>query len=86
MGKEEMVTMSFRVKPEEARLIERHVKTEKTTVSRYVRTAVLFDMAMEGDWEAFKHIATEVRAEVLKRMSRRFGFRRDQTTTTADPA
>ena len=86
MGKEEMVTMSFRVKPEEARMIERHVKKEKTTVSRYVRTAVLFDMAMEGDWEAFKHVATEVRAEVLKRMGKRFGFQRDQTTATADTA
>ena len=29
---------------DEARLIERHAKKEKTTVSRYVRTAVLFDM------------------------------------------
>ncbi len=79
MANEEMVTMSFRVKPEEARLIERHAKKEKTTVSRYVRTAVLFDMVMDGDWDAFKHLAIEVRATVLKRMSRRFGFRREDT-------
>lgn len=86
MGKEEMVTMSFRVKPEEARLIERHAKKEKTTVSRYVRTAVLFDLVMEGDWDAFKHVASEVRTEVVKRMSKRFGLRREELGTTGERA
>lgn len=86
MGKEEMVTMSFRVKPEEARLIERHAKKEKTTVSRYVRTAVLFDMVMDGDWEAFRHVASEVRAEVVKRMSKRFGFRTEEMGTAGERA
>lgn len=74
MGKDEMVPISFRVKPEEQRLIERHAKREGMTVSGYVRRAVLFDMMMDGDWEATKHLGSEIRAEVLKRMSRRFGL------------
>jgi len=75
MAKEEWVTMAFRVRVEEAKMIERHVKKDKTTVSKYVRTAVLFDMVMDGDWEAFKHVASEVRGILLKRMQARLGVR-----------
>ncbi len=71
MAKDEMVVIAFRVKPEEQRMIERHAEKEGKTVSSYVRSAVLFDMFMDGDFEAFKHVASEVRGEVLKRISKR---------------
>jgi hypothetical protein len=86
MGKDDMVTVSFRVKPEEQRLIERHAKKEGVTISSYVRGAVLFDMVMAGDWDAFKHVAVEGRAEVLKRMNQRFGVRTGEMGTNGERA
>ena len=84
MAKDDMVAISFRLKPEEQRLVERRAKNEGITVSAYIRRAVLFDMVMEGDWDAFKHLASEVRTEVLKRMTRRFGFLSAETSPRAD--
>jgi hypothetical protein len=86
MGKDDMVTVSFRVKPEEQRLIERHAKKEGVTISSYVRGAVLFDMVMGGDWDAFKHVASGARAEVLRRMSERFDLRTGEMGTRGERA
>ena len=84
MGKDDMVTVSFRVKPEEQRLIERHAKKEGVTISSYVRGAVLFDLIMSGDWDAFKHVASGVRAKVLRRMNERFGVKTGEKGTTEE--
>lgn len=53
-------TLQFKVTEQERRLIERCAQEEGTTVSKYVRGAVLMSMVMDGKAEAIKIVAKEV--------------------------
>ncbi len=53
-------TLQFKVTEQERKLIERCAHEEGTTVSKYVRGAVLMSMVMDGKAEAVKIVAREV--------------------------
>jgi len=53
-------TLQFKVTEQERKLIERCAADEGTTVSKYVRGAVLMSMVMDGKAEAVKIVAREV--------------------------
>lgn len=53
-------TLQFKVAEHERKLIERCAQEEGTTVSKYVRGAVLMSMVMDGKAEAIKIVAREV--------------------------
>ena len=53
-------TLQFKVTEQERKLIERCAEEEATTVSKYVRGAVLMSMVMDGKAEAIKIVAKEV--------------------------
>jgi uncharacterized protein (DUF1778 family) len=53
-------TLQFKVTGQERKLIERCAIEEGTTVSKYVRGAVLMSMVMDGRAEAIKIVAREV--------------------------
>ncbi|MBK9995927.1 MAG: hypothetical protein IPO99_02040 [Nitrospira sp.] len=50
-------TLQFKVTEQERKLIERCAEEEATTVSKYVRGAVLMSMVMDGKAEAIKIVA-----------------------------
>ena len=53
-------TLQFKTTELERKLIERCAAEEGTTVSKYVRGAVLMSMVMDGKTEAIKIVAREV--------------------------
>ncbi len=53
-------TLQFKVTEQERKLIEKCASDEGTTVSKYVRGAVLMSMVMDGKAEAIKIVAKEV--------------------------
>ena len=53
-------TLQFKITELERKLIERCATEEGTTVSKYVRGAVLMSMVMDGKAEAIKIVAREV--------------------------
>ena len=53
-------TLQLKVTDQELKLIERCAQDEGTTVSKYVRGAVLMSMVMDGKAEAIKIVAREV--------------------------
>ena len=53
-------TLQFKVTDQERRLIEKCASEEGTTVSKYVRGAVLMSLVMDGKAEAIKIVAREV--------------------------
>lgn len=53
-------TLQFKVTEHERKLIEKCAQEEATTVSKYVRGAVLMSMVMDGKAEAIKIVAREV--------------------------
>ncbi len=53
-------TLQFKVTDQERKLIERCAGEEQTTVSKYVRGAVLMSMVMDGKADAIKIVAREV--------------------------
>lgn len=53
-------TLQFKVTDQERKLIELCAKEEGTTVSKYVRGAVLMSLVMDGKAEAIKIVAREV--------------------------
>ncbi|MCW5787867.1 MAG: hypothetical protein KIT49_10265 [Nitrospira sp.] len=53
-------TLQFKVTHQERKLIEKCATEEGTTVSKYVRGAVLMSMVMDGKAEAIKIVAREV--------------------------
>ena len=53
-------TLQFKVTEQERKLIERCASEEGTTVSKYVRGAVLMSLVMDGKTEAIKIVAKEV--------------------------
>lgn len=53
-------TLQFKVTEHERKLIEKCASDEETTVSKYVRGAVLMSMVMDGKAEAIKIVAKEV--------------------------
>lgn len=53
-------TLQFKVTEQERKLIEKCAADEDTTVSKYVRGAVLMSMVMDGKAEAIKIVAREV--------------------------
>ncbi len=53
-------TLQFKVTEQERKLIERCASEEGTTVSKYVRGAVLMSLVMDGKTEAIKIVAREV--------------------------
>ena len=53
-------TLQFKVTAQERKLIENCAVGEGTTLSKYVRGAVLMSMVMDGKAEAIKIVAKEV--------------------------
>jgi uncharacterized protein (DUF1778 family) len=53
-------TLQFKVTEQERKLIEKCAADEGTTISKYVRGAVLMSMVMDGKAEAIKIVAREV--------------------------
>ena len=53
-------TLQFKVTEQERKLIERCATAEGTTVSKYLRGAVLMSMVMDGKAEAIKIVGREV--------------------------
>ena len=53
-------TLQFKVTEQERKLIEKCAQDEETTVSKYVRGAVLMSLVMDGKAEAIKIVAREV--------------------------
>ncbi len=53
-------TLQFKVTEQERKLIEKCATDEGTTVSKYVRGAVLMSLVMDGKAEAIKIVAREV--------------------------
>ena len=53
-------TLQFKFTEQERKLIERCASEEGTTVSKYVRGAVLMSLVMDGKTEAIKIVAREV--------------------------
>ena len=53
-------TLQFKVTEQERKLIERCASEQGTTVSKYVRGAVLMSLVMDGKTEAIKIVAREV--------------------------
>lgn len=53
-------TLQFKVTDSERKLIEKCAEDEGTTVSKYVRGAVLMSLVMDGKAEAIKIVAREV--------------------------
>jgi len=53
-------TLQFKVTEQERKLIEKCAEEEGTTVSKYVRGAVLMSLVMDGKAEAIKIVAREV--------------------------
>lgn len=53
-------TLQFKVTEQERRLVEKRAHEEGTTVSKYVRGAVLMSMVMDGKADAIKIVAREV--------------------------
>lgn len=53
-------TLQFKVTEQERNLIEKCAADEGTTISKYVRGAVLMSMVMDGKAEAIKIVAREV--------------------------
>lgn len=53
-------TLQFKVTDSERKLIEKCAADEGTTVSKYVRGAVLMSMVMDGKADAIKIVAKEV--------------------------
>jgi len=53
-------TLQFKVTHQERKLIEKCATEEGTTVSKYVRGAVLMSMVMDGKTDAIKIVAREV--------------------------
>jgi len=53
-------TLQFKVTEQERKLIEKSAQDEGTTVSKYVRGAVLMSLVMDGKTEAIKIVAREV--------------------------
>lgn len=53
-------TLQFKVTEQERKLIEKCASDEGTTVSKYVRGAVLMSMVMDGKAEAIRIVAKEV--------------------------
>lgn len=53
-------TLQFKITAQERKLIEKCATDEGTTVSKYVRGAVLMSMVMDGKADAIKIVAKEV--------------------------
>lgn len=53
-------TLQFKVTEQERKLVEKCAQEEGTTVSKYVRGAVLMSMVMDGKADAIKIVAKEV--------------------------
>jgi len=60
LGDTKTETLQFKVSEQERTLIEKCAQEEGTTVSKYVRGAVLMSMVMDGKAEAIKIVAREV--------------------------
>lgn len=54
MGTSRTELMQFKVTPEERKLIEQVSRKQGSTVSEYVRAAVIMDMILEGNVGAMK--------------------------------
>lgn len=54
------VVMNFKVSPRLKEIIEKHANSKKLSVSEYIRDAVLFDMIISGNIDAFNYLATGV--------------------------
>ena len=68
MEKEPMVIVNFKVTEREQKLIERHAKKEKMTVSDYVRTTLYMDMVLSGDREAIRLTMGKLRDKLVEKL------------------
>jgi hypothetical protein len=72
-------TLQFKVTEQERKLIERCASDEGTTVSKYVRGAVLISMVFDGKAEAIKIVARDVGEKAFA------AVRQKLTRSTQDP-
>lgn len=56
----------------EREMVEAHAKRRKMSVAEYARLALLFDMMMDGNYDAFKHVGAEVVGKMRVRLGRKF--------------
>lgn len=64
MSNGNVVVMNFKVTPRLKAIIESHAKRKKMAVSEYMREAILFDMLISGNIDAFKYVVSGVGEKV----------------------
>jgi hypothetical protein len=71
MGPSRTELMQFKVTPEERKLIEDFAKKQGSTVSEYVRSAVIMDMVLEGNVGAMKIVVNTVGRKAVQALRKR---------------
>ena len=71
MGPSRTELMQFKVTPEERKLIEKVAKKQETTVSEYVRAAVIMDMVLEGEVGAMKVVVDSIGRKAVQVLIKR---------------
>ena len=71
MGPSRTELMQFKVTPEERKLIEKVAKKQETTVSEYVRAAVIMDMVLEGEVGAMKVVVDSIGRKAVQVLRKR---------------
>ena len=77
MRVERPVVLSGRFTRQEEKILSRLAKDQDLTPSQYVRSAVIMALVLDGDLEAMKLVAGEVR----KVIAERFGFKMTERAT-----
>jgi len=71
MGPARTELMQFKVTPEERKLIEKVAKKEGSTVSEYVRAAIIMDMVLEGEVGAMKIVVESMGRKAVQALRKR---------------
>jgi hypothetical protein len=71
MGPSRTELMQFKVTPEERKLIEQVAKKHGSTVSEYVRAAVIMDMILEGEVRAMKIVVDTIGRKAVQALRKR---------------
>lgn len=71
MGPSRTELMQFKVTPDERKLIEKVAKKQGSTVSEYVRAAVIMDMVLEGEVGAMKVVVDTIGRKAVQALRKR---------------
>jgi hypothetical protein len=71
MGPSRTELMQFKVTPDERKLIEKCAKKQGSTVSEYVRAAVIMDMVLEGEVGAMKVVVDSIGRKAVQVLKKR---------------